>query len=555
MKTKRERVIVLLPMIVSVALIVGILLGNWITGIRIRSIVTDEVAKQRFSIRPGNNSGSGFQLTPRGSKISSALQYIVNEYVDTVSLDNLNETIMPALVDKLDPHSIYIPATDFQRFSEPLVGNFSGIGVSFNMTDDTVAIINTIPNGPSEVVGIAAGDRIIMVDDSLVAGVNMPSDDIVKMLKGPKNTQVKVSIYRRGEKAPLEFEITRDDIPIYSVDVAYMVDENIGYIKISQFAQTTFREFMQAIETLKSQGVEKLILDLRNNGGGIMEAATMIADQFLEEGQLIVYTEGKARPRENDFATSRGILKEDKVVVLIDESSASASEILAGAIQDNDRGLVIGRRSFGKGLVQEEMRFNDGSALRLTVARYYTPTGRSIQRSYENGKEDYYHDFAERIRRGEMEHQDSIKFDDTQKFVTPGGKIVYGGGGIMPDVFVPVDTTTISEYYNRVRSLGLMYRFAFYYTDKNRTSLEQYTTAEEIEAYLNNENVLPEFIEYAKEKGVAPDYKDIRISEAPLHQTIKAYVGRNVIDNIGFYPIIAKIDYTLQVAIDTMTKL
>jgi len=423
------------------------------------------------------------------------------------------------------------------------------------MTDDTVAIINTIPNGPSEMVGIMAGDRIIMVDDSVVAGVNMPSDDIVKMLKGPKNTQVKVSIYRRGEKKPLEFEITRDDIPIYSVDVAYKVQDNIGYIKISQFAQTTFREFMQAVEKLKTQGVDKLIIDLRNNGGGIMEAATMIADQFLEDGQLIVYTEGKARPRENDYATSRGILKEDKVVVLIDESSASASEILAGALQDNDRGLVIGRRSFGKGLVQEEMRFSDGSALRLTVARYYTPTGRSIQRSYENGKDDYYHDYANRIMRGEMEHRDSIKFDDSQKFVTPGGKIVYGGGGIMPDVFVPIDTTVFSEYYNRVRSLGLMYRFAFSYTDQNRASLEQFTTAEEIEGYLDDQNLMPEFIEYAREKGVPPVYDDIRTSQVPLHQTLKAYIGRNVIDNIGFYPIIASIDNTLQVAIDTLSNL
>jgi carboxyl-terminal processing protease len=388
-----------------------------------------------------------------------------------------------------------------------------------------------------------------------VAGVNMPSDDIVKMLKGPKNTQVKVSIYRRGEKKPLDFEITRDDIPIYSVDVAYKVQDNIGYIKISQFAQTTFREFMQAVEKLKTQGVDKLIVDLRNNGGGIMEAATMIADQFLEEGQLIVYTEGKARPRENDFATSRGILKEDKVVVLIDESSASASEILAGAIQDNDRGLVIGRRSFGKGLVQEEMRFSDGSALRLTVARYYTPTGRSIQRSYENGKDDYYHDYVNRIRRGEMEHRDSIKFDDSQKFVTPGGKIVYGGGGIMPDVFVPIDTTTFSEYYNRVRSLGLIYRFAFSYTDQHRATLEQFTTAEEIESYLDDQDLMPEFIEYAREKGVPPVYDDIRTSEVPLNKFLKAYIGRNVIDNIGFYPIIADIDNTLQVAIDTISTL
>ena len=555
MRNRRSRLIIWMPLIVSMALIIGILLGNWITVIRIRGIVSDEISNQRFSIRPGNSAGSGFSLTPKGNKISSALQYILNEYVDTVTISKLNESVMPALVDNLDPHSIYIPATDFQKFSEPLMGNFSGIGVSFNMTDDTVAIINTIPNGPSEMVGVMAGDRIIMVDDSVVAGVNMPSDDIVKMLKGPKNTQVKVTVYRRSEEAPIDFEITRDDIPIYSVDVAYKVNENTGYIKISQFAQTTYHEFMQAIERLKTQGVEKLIIDLRRNGGGIMDAATMIADQFLEEGQLIVYTEGRTRPRENEYATSRGMLKNDKVVVLMDETSASASEILAGAIQDNDRGLVIGRRSFGKGLVQEEMRFGDGSALRLTVARYYTPTGRSIQRSYENGKEDYYHDFSDRWMRGEFEHEDSIKFDDSQRFVTPGGKIVYGGGGIMPDVFVPVDTSGASDYYNKVRSLGLMYRFAFYYTDIHRSSLDQFTTARDIEGYLDDQDLLPQFITYASEKGVKPDYKDIKTSEEVLQKTIKAYVARNIIDNDGFYPIIADIDQTLKVAIDTIATL
>ncbi len=555
MRNRRERLIIFLPVLISIALVIGILLGNWITGIRIRSIVTDEVSRQKFSIRPGINSGSGFSLTPRGNKISSALQYILNEYVDTVSLNNLNESVMPALLENLDPHSIYIPATDFQRYSEPLKGNFSGIGVSFNMTDDTVAIINTIPNGPSEMVGVMAGDRIIRVNDSLVAGVNMPSDDIVKMLKGPKNTVVRVTIYRRGDPGPIEFEITRDDIPIYSVDVAYMVDDETGYIKISQFAQTTYHEFIQAVEKLKALGVKKLIIDLRRNGGGIMEAATMIADQFLEEGQLIVYTEGRTRPRENDYATSRGILKDDIVVILIDETSASASEILAGAIQDNDRGLVIGRRSFGKGLVQEEMRFADGSALRLTVARYYTPTGRSIQKPYENGKEDYYHDLNQRMIHGELEHQDSIKFDDSQKFVTPGGKIVYGGGGIMPDVFVPVDTIGASEYYNRTRSLGLMYRFAFHYTDLQRSSLEQFTSAEDIEAFMDDQDFLSQFIIYAEEKGVQPDYDDIRISGHILKKTIKAYVARNIIDNDGFYPIIAEIDNTLQVAIDTISAL
>ena len=555
MKINREKIIIFLPIMISLALIVGIVVGNWITGIRIRSIVTDEVSKQHFNIRPGLNVGSGFSLVPKSNKITSAIQYIMNEYVDTVSMNELSETAMPALLEELDPHSLYIPASEFQRFSEPLVGNFSGIGVSFNMTDDTVAIINTIPNGPSEMVGIQPGDRIIRVNDSLVAGVNMPSDDIVNMLKGPRNTVVEVTIYRRGADDLLDFEITRDEIPIYSVDVAYMIDDKTGYVKISQFAQTTYREFMQAIEKLKSRGASKLILDLRGNGGGIMEAATRIADQFLEEGQLIVYTEGRTRPRENEFATSKGVLKDDKVVILIDETSASASEILAGAIQDNDRGLLVGRRSFGKGLVQEEMRFNDGSALRLTVARYYTPTGRSIQKPYDNGREDYYHDLNERIIRGELEHQDSIKFDDSQKFVTPGGKIVYGGGGIMPDIFIPVDTTSISEYYNRVRSLGLMYRFAFLYTDLNRSELEQFTTAGQIEGYLNDQDIISQFINYAKEKGVQPDYADIRTSRQVMEKSIKAYVARNIIENEGFYPIIAEVDNVLQMAIDTISKL
>ena len=553
MKFKREKIVVFLPVIISLAVLVGIVLGNWITSIRIRSIVTNEVSRQNFSIRPGANSG--FSLTPKANKISSAMQYIANEYVDTVDINSLTDQVLPDLVEQLDPHSVYIPATDFQRVSEPLVGNFSGIGVSFNMTDDTVAIISTIPNGPSERVGVMAGDRIIMVDDSLVAGVKMPSDDIVKMLKGPRNTEVKVTIYRRGTDKPIDFEITRDNIPLYSVDVAYKMNDNTGYIKINQFAQTTYREFMEAIERLKAQGVDRLIIDLRHNGGGIMDAATMIADQFLEEGQLIVYTEGRNRPRENDYATSRGILKDDKVVVLLDESSASASEILAGAIQDNDRGLIIGRRSFGKGLVQEEMRFPDGSALRLTVARYYTPTGRSIQRPYENGTEDYYSDFHDRIMNGELENSDSIKFDASQKFVTPGGKIVYGGGGIMPDVFVPIDTSGVSEYYNRVRSLGLMYRFAFYYTDQKRTLLEPFKTAREIEAFLDKQNLLPTFIKYAKDKGLEPNTKDISTSREVLLKTIKAYIARNIIDNEGFYPIIADIDNTLAVALDTISAL
>lgn len=536
-------------------MILGIFLGNWMSAMRFRSMLSNDPAGQHFSIRPGNGGGQGFSLNPKTNKLNAAIQYISNEYVDTVDMEEINEVVLPEILEELDPHSVYFPPVEFQMASEPLIGNFSGIGVTFNMVEDTVAIIGTIPNGPSERVGILAGDRIVQVDDSLVAGVGMPSNDIVRMLKGPKNTEVRVSVHRKGKSELLDFEITRDDIPLYSVDVAYMVNEEIGYIKISQFAQTTYREFMQAIEKLKSAGSTKLIIDLRQNGGGIMEAATMIADQFLEANQLIVYTEGRSRPRENEYSSARGVLKDDEVVILTDESSASASEILAGALQDNDRGLIVGRRTFGKGLVQEEMRFTDGSAIRLTVARFYTPTGRAIQRSYENGLEEYYHDYAQRIMHGELEHEDSIKFDDEQRFITPGGRVVYGGGGIMPDVFVPVDTTAFTNYYSRIRSMGLMYRFGFYYTDLHREKMLDLGSADKIESYLDELDLMKDFISYAKGKGVMPNWEDIRVSEPYIHKTIKAYIARNLIDNEGFYPIIADIDNTLQVAIDTLSVL
>jgi len=555
MKINRDKILIYLPVLLSLFLVVGIVLGNWFCSLRVKSIVSNEFDKQHFSIRPGLNAGSGFNLSPRADKITTAVQYILNEYVDTVSIEKLSESVMPALVQNLDPHSIYIPASEFQKYNEPLTGNFSGIGVTFNMVDDSVAIISTIPNGPSELVGILPGDRIVAVEDSVVAGVKMSSDDIVKMLKGEKGTIVRVKVVRWGEKKPLEFEITRDDIPIYSVDVAYKVSDDIGYIKINQFAQTTFQEFMEAVEKLKAQGIKKLIVDLRDNGGGIMEAAIRIADQFLEEGQLIVYTEGKARPRSNDYATSRGILKNDDVVILIDEGTASASEILAGALQDNDRGLIIGRRSFGKGLVQEQMRFKDGSALRLTVARYYTPTGRSIQKPYDNGRDDYYHDLSARMIHGEMEYKDSIKFSDSLRYVTPGGKIVYGGGGIMPDIFVPVDTSGLTDYYARIRSLGLMYRFAFHYTDDHRSKLQQFTSAEDINNYLLDQDILSEFVSYAREKGVKPDYPQIKESEELIGTMVRAYIARNIIDNEGFYPIIKDLDKTLEVAIDTLSNI
>ncbi len=532
----------LLPVIFSAIMIAGILIGNWY-GVR-----SNGRSGMSGVFKSGGQSSDGslnFSLKPRTSKLTHVVNYIESRYVDSVDSKALNEAAIPAIIEKLDPHSLYIPARDLQRYTEPLAGNFSGIGIQFNMTEDTIAVVSTIPNGPSEIVGIIAGDRIIYVDDSLVAGQNIPSNDIVKMLKGPKGTTVRVSILRKGEAELLPFEITRDDIPLYSVDVAYMLNDSTGYMKISTFAMTTFKEFVEGIDKLHRLGMKKLVLDLRGNGGGLMEPAINMADQFLEENKMIVYTQGRTSPKREYYSTSRGICLNDEVVILLDEFSASASEILAGAIQDNDRGLIVGRRSFGKGLVQDQVEFNDGSAMRLTIARYYTPTGRNIQRPYSDNIEDYYNDFHERFLNRELETSDSIKFADSLKFVTPAGRIVYGGGGIMPDIFIPIDTSGISPYFNRVRNLGLIYRFAFDYTDSHRDQLEKLKTAWEIEAYLDKTSYFNDFLKYAEKKGVKKDPASIKISRELISTQLKAYIARNVIDNDGFYPIIKKIDKTL----------
>ncbi len=536
----------ILPLLFSIILIAGIIIGNWYGSRLLQSENPIRSLMNNNSGKDGNDMT--FSLLPRTNKINSILSYIQNEYVDTVDLDKMTEKAIPTIVDQLDPHSMYIPARELEKFNEPLVGNFSGIGIQFNMNDDTVAVINTIPNGPSEIVGIQAGDRIIKVNDIPVAGVGMQTDSVVNKLRGPKGSTVRVSVLRRNEKELLDFEITRDDIPLHSVDVAYMMDDDVGYMKISTFSQTTVQEFQEAITDLHTKGMKKLILDLRGNGGGVMDAATTIADQFLPANKLIVYTQGKSRPRQDFYSSSRGITQDDELIILLDEFSASASEILAGAIQDNDRGEIVGRRSFGKGLVQEQVEFRDGSALRLTIARYYTPTGRSIQKPYTSNHEEYYDDIHERFLKGELESADSIKFADSLRFVTPGGKVVYGGGGIMPDVFVPLDTTGISPYFNKVRNLGLIYRFAFNYTDSHRNKLEKLSSANEIEGYLDKTNYFNEFVRYAESNGIKPNLQEIKTSHDVLAIQIKAYIARNLIDNEGFFPIIRKIDNTLQKA-------
>lgn len=528
MDKKYKNLLILSPIIISLVFIIGIFTG---------SILNRGKVHERLLIYP------------KTDKLNNVLNYIQQEYVDSVSKEKIVEDIIPVILENLDPHSIYIPAKELQRYNEPLEGNFSGIGVQFNMTNDTVAIIQTLPNGPSELVGILPGDRIIKVDGDTVAGVNMPTDSIVSKLRGPKGTMVDVDIYRKGIDELLSFQIIRDNIPLYSVDVAYMMDNATGYIKISKFSRTTYEEFMAAIDTLNKHSFRNLILDLRGNGGGYMDAATRIANEFLHEHELIVYTEGRAKPRKNVYSTTKGSCVDINLIILMDEWSASASEILAGAIQDNDRGIILGRRSFGKGLVQEQTVFSDGSALRLTIARYYTPSGRCIQRSYENGNSDYYNEIAQRIQNGELYHLDTASADTSIKYKTKEGHIVYGGGGIYPDIFISLDTTEITPYLMNIRNKGLIYRFAFDYTDSHRELLSSFKNYHELVEYLQTKNLLGEFTEFAAEKGVPPNRNDIKISSDIIKTQILAYISRNLFDNSGFYPILQNIDNTLQAAI------
>jgi carboxyl-terminal processing protease len=531
MNYNNSRKIISLPVILGIAVALGVLLGRYLPS---------DSDPQRSSIRSRND------------KLSSILNIIESNYVDSVNRNDLVETAIPAMLKKLDPHSVYIPAKDLARANEPLQGNFEGIGISFSMLTDTILVISTIPGGPSEKLGLLPGDKILFVNDSLVAGKSIPDEKIMGMLKGPRGTIVKVKILRNGQKELIPFEITRDKIPIYSVDVDYMVNEHTGYIKVNTFAMTTFEEFLKGLKELKNQGMTSLILDLRSNSGGIMEAAIQMADQFLKEGQLIVYTKGRASPRNEFRATGKGEFETGNLVVLIDEWSASASEILAGAIQDNDRGTIIGRRSFGKGLVQEPIPFSDGSGMRLTIARYYTPTGRSIQKPYSEGYDKYYDDIVDRFNHGELEVSDSIHFTDSLKFTTPGGKTVYGGGGIMPDKFVPVDTSGVSPYFVKTRSL--IYRFALKYTEKNRDVLKKYTEAGELKKYLDKQALLDQFVQFAAANNIKKDPEGIKTSGEIIHIQTEAYIARNILDNKGFYPIWENIDTTLKYAIDFLKK-
>ncbi|HMM10958.1 MAG TPA: S41 family peptidase [Bacteroidales bacterium] len=529
----KKNLSIYLPLLFSLVLAGGIYIGINIPAVQREG----EMPSLQFG---GSKSG----------KLDMILNFIERDYVDTVDRRNLENTAITGMLEKLDPHSSFITPEMFHEMNDPLLGSFEGIGVSFRIEKDTIMVINPVKGGPSERVGIMAGDRIVMIDDTLVAGTGITNRDAMRRLKGPKGTQVRVSVSRRGVKGLKDYTITRDVIPTYSLDIAYMIDDQTGFIRLNKFSATTYREFLEAARKLRREGMQRLILDLRGNAGGYLKAATDIADEFLPNGKLIVYTQGKNRPRSYTFATRNGMLEEMPVVVLIDEGSASASEIVAGAIQDNDRGTIIGRRSFGKGLVQEQMSLRDGSAIRLTVARYYTPTGRSIQRPYDGDFEKYHLEPMERFLNGELSNPDSIHFADTVKFVTPGGKVVYGGGGILPDVYVPLKTDSTLFFFNRLANSGLIFQYAFDYADANRSNLRQYKNVSDfITRFQVSNSMLENLYRQASERGITAGNAAKSGSARHVSILLKAYIGRNLFDDEGFYPIYQQIDEVLQQAI------
>lgn len=495
----------LMPFLMAICLVAGILIGTFYTN--------------HFS---GNKLGI---INTSSNKLNALLHIIDEQYVDTVNIFNLVEEAMPQILAELDPHSSYIPAKDLEAVNSDLKGSFSGIGVQFTIQDDTIHINSVIQGGPSEKVGLLAGDRIVEVDDSAFVGKIVTNAEAMRRLKGEKGSKVKLGIYRPGEKELLHFTVIRGDIPVKSIDAAYMINDKFGYVKVNKFGETTYPELLVALAKLSQANCKGMIIDLRGNTGGYMAAAIQMVNEFLPNNKLIVYTEGRKSPRENYTSNGTGSSQTMPLIVLMDEGSASASEIFAGAIQDNDRGTIIGRRSFGKGLVQQPIEFSDGSAIRLTIARYYTPSGRCIQKPYEKGNDaEYEMDIITRYEHGEFFSADSIKQNIKEIYHTSLGRTVYGGGGIMPDIFVPQDTTGMTSYYRMAATRGLIVRYTLDYTDKNRSKLQEYDTPLKMETYLKTQNLLEKFAEYAEGKGLKRRnilmYKSKKLFEESLYGNI-----------------------------------
>lgn len=496
-----------------------------------------------------------FEESEDTDKINLILQYIKDNYVDSVNMEQLQNDAIASLLHQLDPHSEFIPAQEFTEIKDQIEGNFEGIGIEFNIINDSIRIIQTINNGPAEKAGLMAGDKIIYVNDSLLAGVKITNEQVFKKIRGKKGTKVKLGIKRQSIKDILKFTIERDEIPLYSVDTYYMIDKKIGYIRIDRFAQNTVKEFENAMQVLLKKGMEKLILDLRDNPGGILDAAIKISDHFLAEGSTIVYTQGRTHPKKVFKATSEGLFENKPLVLLINEGSASASEIVAGAIQDNDRGIIAGSRSFGKGLVQEQLDLPDGSAIRLTIAKYYTPTGRCIQKPYKKSNfENYYMEEYERYLNGELLKIDSTKLDTAQKFYTPAGKVVYGGGGIVPDVFIAIDTSIHNAKINKLIISGCIQQYAFNVVDVGKKSLLQmYPNSEKfIETYSPDNKMIQELIGFCNKN----DHSQLNENErTKLKTLLKSYIGRILYGSSAYYPILNKTDNMIQKSIKIINQI
>ncbi len=448
-----------------------------------------------------NPSAKLFSSNAKKEKLNRLIDYIDYEYVDNINTDSIVDVTVNRILENLDPHSVYIPPEELEGITESMQGDFIGIGVTYYPYRDTISVINTIKGGPSEKSGIKAGDRILMADKDTLYGESLLRDRLADKLKGELNSQVQLKVYRKG-KGVFDVVVKRGRVPLQSVDAAYKLDQNIGYIKINRFAETTYKEFKNALDSLKSEGAQTMIVDLRDNGGGFIAPALKMADEFLKDDVLIMFTKNKKGAIENNFATNKGNFEKGQIYVLINENSASASEIFAGAIQDNDRGVIVGRRSYGKGLVQREMALGDGSAIRLTISRYYTPTGRSIQKPYTNGNKDYFNEYMERYKNGELQNADSIQVADSLKFKTPGGKTVYGGGGIIPDIFVSKDTTRVGETLSYLLRSGRMSRYVFEELDKKRNFYNEITEEEFQEKVVIDDNFAEGFMAYAKRLGM-----------------------------------------------------
>lgn len=518
------------PLIIAVSVIVGIIIGTFFAN---------RFAGNRLNI-----------INTSSNKLNDLLHIIDDQYVDTIDIPSIVEQSMPKILEELDPHSSYISAKDAKTANEDLKGSFSGVGIQFVIREDTVRVTNIVKGGPSEKVGILAGDKIVSVDEEPYVGKVVTNEETLHRLKGDKGTKVKIGVLRHGQKKPLYFTVVRGDIPLKSVDATYMINKEIGYIKIKNFGETTYAELLTSLAELEGEGFQGLVIDLRDNGGGYLSAAIQMVNEFLPKNRLIVYTQGRMAKREEYRSDGRGSYQDIPLIVLTSETTASAAEIFSGAIQDNDRGVIVGRRTFGKGLVQQPIEFSDGSLIHLTIARYYTPSGRCIQKPYVKGQpKDYEMDLITRYEHGEFFNEDSIR-QTGEAYQTSIGRTVYGGGGIMPDYFVAEDTTAFTSYYSEVASKGLIAQFCFEYTDNNRDKLKKFDTADEIEKFLRKQSVLDKFIRFADSKGIVRRNNMIYKSQHLFERAIYGSIIYNMMEMSDYIQYFNRNDETIEKAIE-----